>query len=118
MQYKRLNKNKNKEFFDSLPIEAKYKFLFADFQRVNRYCTVIEEHVAYLKEKCKKADDELMWLRLNHEPNHVKTRNVAVAFVQWLKKRKLIATSEELDTIDAIKEKAHEFYSIQAEYKK
>lgn len=85
--------------FDSLPIEEKYRHMFKDMQRLNKYCTFLEIQYDELKKKCDMLEEENQWLKLGHEPNEEKILNIASHFVTWLRKREFIETNKELKKI-------------------
>lgn len=110
MKQRRVNTNAElRAIFDSLPIEEKYRHMFKDLQRLNKYCTFLEIQYDELKKKCDMLEEENQWLKLGHEPNEEKILNIASHFVTWLRKRELIEINKELKKIKDIKELCRQF---------
>lgn len=85
--------------FDELPLTDKYCQLYRDFCRLNRQLNKVEQQRHELIERCQKAENEALWLKLNHVPDSVKLQNKMVNFVQWLKRRQYISADLHFDLL-------------------
>lgn len=107
--YKTYNTNAElRATLDELPITDKYCQLYRDFCRLSRQLDKVEAQRAELIKRCEKAETELLWLRLNKEPNHVKTQNKMINFVLWLRKRNHITIET---STDELRQLTAEFYT-------
>lgn len=83
------------QLYDSLPIEKKFELLLADYKRLSRYATRLEQSNANLTKENNRLESERVSLYLKSFSNKRKRNNLLAMFVGWLKSNGYILINEE-----------------------